>query len=115
MNIAGKWSYREDFGLGKSEGEVILFQTGNKVSGKFIFTEKVENDYEILVTETVEGTFFENRLLLESTEVKALQDEKEIEYLPNNFEVFLVSESKLVGSTYDCENVCGVFVMEKEV
>lgn len=113
MNISGKWSYSEDFEFGKSIGEVILQQDGEIVKGTFTFTEEVEGDYKIDVTEKVQGTIVDGKVLLESVEVKATQNNHEIHYLPNTFDVFLVSENKLVGSTYDSEDVCGVFVMER--
>ena len=79
----------------------------------FSFTEMVENDYTINVVEKVEGVISDQKILLKSTEVKALQDNQQINYLPNNFDIYLVSENKLVGSTFDSEDVCGVFVMER--
>jgi hypothetical protein len=114
MNISGIWTYKEDFGFGKSDGEVDLTQAGNEVSGTFTFTENAENDYKIDVTEKVKGTISDGKVLLESIEVTALQDNNKIDYLPNNFEVHLISENKLVGSTYDSEDVCGVFVLERK-
>lgn len=114
MNISGSWTYNEDFEFGTSVGEVQLTQTGDAVTGTFTFVEKVENDYEINVIEQVAGNISEGKVLLESIEVTATQDGKPIAYLPNNFEVYLVSENKLVGSTYDSEDVCGVFVMERK-
>jgi len=114
MNISGIWSYKEDFEFGNSEGEVVISQVGNVVSAIFTFTEKVENKYKIVVVEKVQGTISEGKVVLESNEVTALQDGKKIDYLPNTFEVHLVSENKLVGSTYDSEDVCGVFVLERQ-
>lgn len=114
MNITGYWLYSEDFGFGKSEGKVELKQEGNVVKGTFAFTEMVENEYKIDVVEKVEGIINNGRVLLESEEVKAIQNSKEIYYLPNSFDVFLVSENRLVGSTYDSEDVCGVFVLERQ-
>lgn len=113
MNISGKWDYKEDFEYGKSAGEAEFIQEQNIVKGVFKFTEKVENDYKIEVSEKVKGTISDGKVLLKSVEVNALQDNREIEYLPNSFEVHLVSENKLVGSTYDDEDVCGVFVLER--
>ena len=113
MDISGKWSYIEDFDFGTSEGEVHLTQNGNLVSGIFTFTEEVKNDYRIDVEESVTGRIDNGKLLLESIAVKAMQDGEEITYLPNTFEVHLVSESKLVGSTFDSEEVCGVFVLKR--
>jgi len=114
MDISGIWTYSEDFEYGKSVGEVKITQTGNEVNAVFTFTEEVKNDYRINVLEKVKGTISDNKVLLESKEVTATQNGKEIAYLPNNFEVFLVSENKLVGSTYDSEEVCGVFVLERK-
>ncbi|WP_346858078.1 hypothetical protein [uncultured Draconibacterium sp.] len=113
MNISGNWTYKEDFEFGNSVGEVKVTQTGNDVSATFTFTEKVENDYEINVIESVKGIINKGKVVLESQKVKATQNGRTIEYIPNNFEVYLVSENKMVGSTYDSENVCGVFIMER--
>jgi hypothetical protein len=113
MNISGNWTYKEDFEFGNSEGEVKVTQDGNEVNAIFTFTEKVENNYEINVIESVKGFVSDKKVVLESQQVKATQNGKTIEYIPNNFEVYLVSENKLVGSTYDSEDVCGVFVMER--
>lgn len=113
MNIKGKYTYKEDFALGKSEGTAELFQEEQEVSGIFIFTEEVENDYEIDVVEKVKGTISDGKVLLKSIEVTAKQNGKVIDYLPNNFELHLVSENKLVGSTFDSEDVCGVFVLKR--
>jgi hypothetical protein len=113
MNISGIWIYNEDFGFGKSEGEVKITQAENEVTGTFTFTEKVENAYKIDVVEKAKGIIYDGKVLLESIEVTALQNNKVIEYLPNSFEAHLVSENKLVGSTFDSEDVCGVFVLER--
>lgn len=115
MNITGNWSYKEDFEYGNSIGKVELMQTGNKVSGVFTFTEELENNYRIQVTEKVKGTLIDGKLLLESVEVKALQNGHEISYLPNTFETHRITENQIIGSTYDSEDVCGVFVLERKV
>ncbi len=114
MDLSGVWTYNEDFEYGTSTGEVDIEQTGNEVSAVFTFTEEVKNDYRIDVTEKVKGTISDGKVLLESKDVTATQNGKQIHYLPNNFDVFLVSENKLVGSTYDSEDVCGVFVLERK-
>ena len=87
---------------------------GNEVTAIFTFTEKVKNNYEIEVVEKTIGTISDSKVLLKSYEVKAFQDGLEIDYLPNTFEVHLVSEDKLVGSTYDSEDICGVFTLNRE-
>nr|WP_321357544.1 hypothetical protein [uncultured Draconibacterium sp.] len=115
MNISGSWTYNEDFEYGNSVGEVELTQTGNEVSGVFSFTEAVENNYSIQVTEKVKGTITDGKLLLESVEVKAVQNGREISYLPNTFETHRITEKQIVGSTFDSEDVCGVFVLERKV
>ncbi|MGQ7869798.1 hypothetical protein [Sunxiuqinia sp. sy24] len=113
MDISGSWTYHEDFEYGQSTGQVEFTQTGNEVSGVFSFTEEVENNYRIEVTEKVKGTIANGKLLLESVELTALQNGCEISYLPNTFEIQRMTENQMVGSTYDCEDVCGVFVLER--
>ncbi len=113
MNITGKWSYNEDFEFGKSIGEVELKQSGNKLRGTFTFSEEVENEYKIEVVEKVHGVIYNEKVLLESVEVKATQNNKEINYLPNFFVVFWVSGNTLVVLTYDRVDVCGVCVIER--
>ncbi|WP_321372674.1 hypothetical protein [uncultured Draconibacterium sp.] len=115
MNISGRWTYNEDFEYGNSEGEVELTQSGNEVSGVFSFTEAVENNYSIRVTEKVKGILSDGKLLLESVEVKALQNGREISYLPNTFETHRITENQIIGSTFDSEDVCGVFVLRRNV
>ena len=115
MDISGKWIYMEDFEYGKSEGEVDFIQAGKQVIGIFTFTERVENEYKIDVTEKVKATISDGKVLLQSIEVSALQDGRLIDYLPNTFDGHLVSENKLVGSTYDNEDVCGVFILERDI
>ncbi|MCK5781742.1 MAG: hypothetical protein KAH10_04095 [Flavobacteriales bacterium] len=113
MNVTGKWRYKEDFEFGYSEGEVRLVQIENSLYGEFDFIEKVEDDYEIVVFEKVKGKISEGKVLLESTEVVAKESGREVDYIPNTFELHLVSNDKLVGSTYDADNVCGVFTLER--
>ena len=53
MNIAGTWTYKEEFEYGFSEGKAEFSQKGNEVTGMFNFFEKVATDYEIQVFENV--------------------------------------------------------------
>jgi len=114
MNVTGLWKYTEDFEFGNSVGEVRLVQMDDSLYGEFNFIEKVEDDYEIVVFEKVKGKIFEGKAVLESTEVIAKENGRVVDdYIPNNFELHLISNDKLVGSSYDAENVCGVFILER--
>jgi len=114
MNVTGLWKYKEDFEFGKSEGEVRLVQIEDTLYGEFNFTEKVEDDYKIDVFEKVKGKIVEGKAILESVEVTAKEGDRVLDdYIPNNFELHLISNDKLVGSSYDAENVCGVFTLER--
>lgn len=113
MNIEGTWTYHEDFEYGTSTGMVKLTQKGNEVEALFSFTEQVEDDYCIKVEEQARGGVKGNKLVLKSLRCEAYQGDRPIEYLPNNYEIYLTSATRLVGSTYDEANVCGVFVLEK--
>ena len=114
MNVTGLWKYKEDFEFGNSVGEVRLVQMGDSLHGEFNFTEKVEDDYEIVVFEKVKGKIVDGKAVLESIEVIAKEGGRVVDdYIPNNFELHLISDDKLVGSSYDAENVCGVFTLER--
>ena len=114
MNVTGLWKYIEDFEFGNSVGEVRLVQMEDTLYGEFNFTEKVEDDYEIIVFEKVKGKIIEGKAILESVEVIAKENDRVVDdYIPNNFELHLISKDKLVGSSYDTENVCGVFTLER--
>ncbi len=113
-DLNGKWNYSEDFGMGNSIGEVTLFHNDNTLKAEFVFTEKVDNGYEIRVEETCIGEIADGKAVLESSEVKAWNKEGElVKYLPNNFEMNIMSGTKIVGSSYDQDLVCGVFIMNK--
>ena len=114
MNVTGLWKYKEDFEFGNSVGEVRLVQMEDTLNGEFNFTEKVEDDYEIVVFEKVKGKIIGGKAILESIEVLAKENDRVVDdYIPNNFELHLISDDKLVGSSYDAENVCGVFTLER--
>lgn len=114
MDITGKWTYNENFDFGESVGLAELVQNGEVVSGVLYYIETVEGDYEIEVEEHVKGSITEKRLVLNSISVCAKEKGVEVEYNPNVFDIHLSSETKIVGSTYDKEGVCGVLVMEKK-
>ncbi len=113
MNLTGNWSYSEDFGAGNSTGEVILKQVEDKLYADFSFVEEIDGDYRIEVQEKLEGEIKNSEVLLKSMEVIARNKNGIIKYLANSFEVHIVSENKLVGSSFDTDNVCGVFIMER--
>ena len=113
MNLTGNWKYNEDFGAGNSVGEVVLLQKDKMLYAEFNFVEQIEGDYRIEVFEKLQGEIKDNKVLLESIEVVARNNEGEIKYMPNSFEVHIVTEKRLVGSSFDADNVCGVFTMER--
>ena len=51
MDLTGKWKYKEDYGYGVAEGELFLKQEGNDLSGRIIFTDKLEGEEGYMVQE----------------------------------------------------------------
>ena len=41
MDLTGKWRYEENYTYGRTKGELLLKQTGDRLSGKIIFTDEV--------------------------------------------------------------------------
>jgi hypothetical protein len=112
-NITGRWSFREDFGFGKDEGFAELTQTGDKVTGFVVFTERIEGDQPFRVEQEVVGEFDGTNLKLTAIKVEILDAEEPIEYHLDNWEGILNAQDQLVGHSYDNEDTFGVFLMER--
>ena len=55
MDLTGKWKYKEDYGYGVAEGELFLKQEGNDLSGRIIFTDKLDGEDGYMLQEFLVG------------------------------------------------------------
>ena len=56
MNLTGKWKYTENYGYGVAEGELYLTQRDQLLSGRIVFTDKVEKETSYMIQEFLTGT-----------------------------------------------------------
>lgn len=113
MELNGKWRYREDYGYGVTEGELVLTQEGDRLSGRIIFTDKVENEEGYMIQEFLTGEIQGLKVRLEAQEFDIIHAEHEITYELDSWFGILVDERTIKGISQDEQGVEGTFVFEK--
>ena len=90
MKLTGKWKYRENYGYGVAEGEVVLQQEKNKLSGRIIFTDKTEGDGTSMIQEFLSGEIEGLKVRIQAREFDVIYSEHKIEYKLDNWFGILV-------------------------
>ncbi|QZT37848.1 hypothetical protein K5X82_02860 [Halosquirtibacter xylanolyticus] len=111
--IAGKWSFNEDFGIGNDTGFAVFKVIEDKIYGKIKVTEQIEGDAAFVVEHQIEGHVEENQFSFCSVRSEVLYSIEHIDYELDEWEGTLTQEGRIVGSSMDDQGTCGVFVMEK--
>lgn len=68
MELTGKWRYQEEYGYGMTEGELVLTQEGEQLSGRIIFTDRVDDEEGYMIQEFVRGWVRDRKVRLEAKE-----------------------------------------------
>ena len=97
MDLTGKWKYKEDYGYGVAEGELFLKQEGNDLSGRIIFTDKLEGEEGYMLQEFLVGRLEEHKVKLDAEEFDIIHSEHEIEYELDSWFGILVDADTIVG------------------
>lgn len=113
MDLTGKWKYREDYGYGFTEGELVLQQKGNKLSGRIIFTDKVEGEEGYMIQEFVTGEVEELKVRLDAQEFDIIHSEHTVDYELDSWFGILVDGATVKGISQDDQGIEGDFVFEK--
>ena len=101
MDLTGKWKYKEDYGYGVAEGELFLKQEGNDLSGRIIFTDKLEGEEGYMLQEFLVGRLEEHKVKLDAEEFDIIHSEHEIEYELDSWFGILVDADTIVGVSKD--------------
>jgi hypothetical protein len=109
--IAGKWSFVEEFECGNDKGFAILTQEGRRITGYLEYEECVEDEPPFFVRQYVEGTITRNHIHLEGVRACDAHGNPMDDYNLDTLEGTYTLEGKIVGHSFDSEDVCGVFVM----
>lgn len=112
-NLTGKWNFTEEFECGIDRGFAILEHNGDKITGYLEYEECIEDEEPFMVRQMVEGTIHGNSVVLRGVEVLYPDGKPIPNYNLDILEGTYTHEKKIVGHTYDSEDVCGVFVMTR--
>ena len=79
MDLTGKWKYKEDYGYGVAEGELFLKQEGDELSGRIIFTDKLNDDEAYMLQEFLIGSLEGHKVKLDAEEFDIIHSEHEVD------------------------------------
>lgn len=113
MDLTGKWKYSEHYGYGVAEGELYLKQEGRQLSGRIVFSDKLEGEEAYMIQEFLKGEINERKVRLEATEYDIIHSEYQISYELDSWFGLLVEESVIKGVSSDDQGVEGYFVFER--
>lgn len=113
MELTGKWRYRENYGYGTSEGELFLKQEGNKLSGRIVFTDKLDNEPPYMIQEFLTGEIDGLKIRLEALEFDVIHSEHTIIYELDSWFGLLLDDGVIKGVSSDDQGIEGYFVFEK--
>lgn len=112
-SLTGKWTFTEEFECGTDRGFAYLKQNGNELIGCLEYEECLEDEEPFLVRQIVEGTIHGHNIVLKGLEVMHPDGTPIPNYNLDVLEGTYTYEKKIVGHSYDSEDVCGVFVMTR--
>lgn len=113
MELTGKWKYREEYDYGTTEGELTLAQKGEELSGRIVFTDRIENEEEYMIQEFVRGWIHDRKVKLEAYEYDIVHAEHEVIYELDAWLGILLDEGTIKGISGDSQGVEGYFTFEK--
>lgn len=115
MDLTGKWKYVENYGYGVAEGELYLKQKGKQLSGKIVFSDKLEGEESYMIQEFLTGEINERKVRLDATEFDIIHSECRISYELDSWFGILVDDTTIKGMSSDDQGVQGFFVFERIV
>jgi len=113
MELSGKWRYKEDYGYGVTEGELVLVQEGKRLSGRIIFTDRTEDKDVYMIQEFLSGDIEDHKVKLKATEFDVIHSEHKINYELDSWFGILVDDTTIKGISQDEQGIEGNFVFEK--
>jgi hypothetical protein len=112
-NISGKWKFSEEFECGIDKGFAFITQNENTITGYFEYQELIEDEEPFMVRQEISGTIHDNRINLKGKKVLNPDGSQIVDYNLDTLEGTLTHEGKIVGHSFDSEDICGVFVLER--
>ncbi|HCT30465.1 MAG TPA: hypothetical protein DIW31_06970 [Bacteroidales bacterium] len=113
-DISGKWKFTEEFECGIDEGYAYLSQDGEIINGYLEYKEAIEDEESFMVKQVVSGTIHNNQISLKGDVVTSPDGSPITDYNLDTMQGTLTHEGKIVGHSFDSEDICGVFVLTRE-
>ena len=114
QDISGKWTFTEEFECGVDYGFAYFTQNESKIDGYLEYTEKIEDEEPFDVRQDVSGELDGHHLKLQGIKAIAKDGSELKDYNLDTLEGTLTHEGKIVGHSFDSEDICGVFVLERK-
>ena len=109
MNLTGKWKYKEDYGFGIAEGELYLKQEGDILSGKIVFTDKLEDEEPYMIQEFLTGRVEDDEIELIAEEYDIIHSDFPIHYELDAWTGNIIDEKTITGFSMDDQGIEGKF------
>lgn len=113
-NITGKWKFKEEFECGVDKGFAFFTQNENLITGYLEYEESIEDEEPFMVRQEISGTIHNNRISLKGLKSLTPNGSPINDYNLDTLEGTLTHEGKIVGHSFDIEDICGVFVLIRE-
>lgn len=113
MNLTGKWKYFENYGVGTAEGELYLKQENAKLTGRVVFTDRMEQGKPYMLQEFLVGSVDGRKVRLEAVEVDIIHADFPVTYELDRWFGLLVDDRTIKGVSTDDQGVEGNFQFEK--
>jgi hypothetical protein len=115
QDISGKWKFSEEFECGLDSGFAFFIQNGDEISGHLEYEEKIEDEEPFFVRQEIRGKIHGNHIDIKGERVLDKDGSILKDYNLDILEGTFTHEGKIVGHSFDSEDVCGVFVLVREV
>lgn len=113
MDLTGKWKYIENYGYGVAEGELYLQQQGDQLTGRIVFTDRLQGKGSYMIQEFLRGRVEGRKIRLEATEFDIIHAEFPVTYELDSWFGLLLDETVIKGVSVDDQGVEGHFEFEK--
>ncbi|BDD03177.1 hypothetical protein [Aureibacter tunicatorum] len=114
MNLTGSWKYEEDFYYGKANGKISLTQFNDCLEGTLVFEEQSDGEPSFVAEEKFVGKVLDDKKVqLEGISIDIVKSETDIEYELDIWEGVISTPNLIVGSTFDGNEVEGVFTLSR--
>lgn len=114
QDISGEWKFSEEFECGTDDGIAYFEQNGNAITGYLEYIEKIEDEEPFDVRQEVSGELAGHQITLQGVKATAKDGSELKGYNLDTLEGTLTHEGKIVGHSFDSEDICGVFVLKRK-